>query len=1003
MQFRVLGPLEIVRAGEAVLIGSGRQRALLAALLAQSNAVVSSDRLIDILWGDSPPPSAAETLQAHVSRLRKLLSLGETLEGLILTRPPGYMLQVASAQVDALLFERLLKESREAAGTPAERADLLERGLTLWRGQAFAEFADQEFARAEAVRLEELRLSATEDLAEVRLLQGRHRELIGTLEALVAQHPLRARPRLQLALALYRSGRHAEALQACRHFRDYLVTELGLDPPPMLEEMEEDILRQADTLAWAPSSDDTGAVATQSAGVAMVSAPMPRNFPRSGTRFFGREAEVAGVIEALATARVLTLTGVGGVGKSRLALQVAGQLGADYPDGAWICELAPVVSPDAVSHAIASALGVQQPQGGTIEDALIGYLRGRRLLLVIDNCEHVVASAAMLIEAIVRACPGVSVLATSRERLAVEGERVWPVLPLSLPLSAEWTAARQSPAVELFVDRAQAVQPGFVLDRSNTGAVVEICRRLDGVPLALELAAARVRSMAPADIAARLDSRFRLLTSGRRADRGRHRTLQGVVDWSYVLLSPAEQRLFNRLSVFAGGFLLEQAEAICPGDGVDADEIAGHIAGLVDKSMVLADGAEERTRYALLETHRQNGRERLEEQGELDAWQRRHAAHFVSFAEQADEGVRGPQEARWVALVDREFDNLRAAHAWTVARGYSDLALRLPAALHFYAEYRMRSEAFAWAETAAAMPGAVGHSLLPAVLGSAAESASHRGEFHHAVELAEQALAATQGPDDPAGIRATDTLAHAALVQGRLDDCCKYGAETFRLAQALGDRYQMAEAYVAWALALAYQGRIDAALAMADDLGKLATALGNPTLTAWHLQVRGEVLGDRDPGRAMKLLAESIATSRSVLNRFTGTVALVCLTSLQGRHGEPREALASFRAAIEEWRRAGTWTHQWITLRNLLGLFVRLGVDGPAATLFGALTSDTPGAPAYGADAEQLRAAEHTLASRLGAERFADFVAQGRAMTGDDTVAFACAEIDRASAALTVS
>ena len=396
----------------------------------------------------------------------------------------------------------------------------------------------------------------------------------------------------------------------------------------------------------------------------------PSNLPLQTTGFVGRERELIDVASALDDA-VVTLTGVGGVGKTRLATQVAADVLPRYRDGAWLCELAPVGEPEAIAEAIAAALGVQPRMGQALDETVLDFLRSKELLLLLDNCEHLLDSVARLVDRVVHTAARVTVLATSREGLAVSGERM-VALP-SLGIEGE--------AVSLFVERAADARAGFALTPENATAIAQICARLDGIPLAIELAAARVQAMTPAEIAARLDDQFRLLSSGRRTAVERHQTLRRAIDWSYDLLSDDERRVLQRLSVFAGGCTLDAAEAVAADDDIDALDVLEHLATLVRRSLVVADQLGEQTRYRLLETIRQYAQDRLEESGETDAVGRRHATHYSSLAEEAGPHLRAADQLAWIARLAPEIDNLRVALAWSLDHDDLDLALPLVVAV----------------------------------------------------------------------------------------------------------------------------------------------------------------------------------------------------------------------------------------------------------------------------------------------------------------------------------
>ncbi|HEX2273228.1 MAG TPA: BTAD domain-containing putative transcriptional regulator [Acidimicrobiales bacterium] len=958
MEFRVLGPVEVGDGGQAMAPTRAKERCLLGVLLAHANHVVSADRVAEALWpGTGGPENAVRSVQTHVSRLRS--ALGPASERL-LARPPGYLLRVEPGELDAQRFELLLDEARRRAGEePDEALGLLEQALGLWRGPPYGEFRYDEFAVGEAVRLEELRLVAIEERIDARLALGRHEEEVGELEALCAEHPLRERLRSQLMVALYRSGRQPDALRAFESYRRLLAEELGLDPSPELRALERRILDHDPRLAPRRTAAGTPA---------LVATPF--------TSFVGREAAVAEVIRHVADARLLTLIGPGGVGKTRLAVQVAAAVAGRFPDGVVLCELAAVADPDAVAPAIATALGIQPRPDRSVEASIADVLRTRRMLLVVDNCEHVVDAAASLLSTLIGSCPLVTVLATSRERLAIAGEQVWPLAPL--PPEA---------AVELFCDRALAVRPDLDCEGQARADIVAICRRLDGLPLAIELAAAQMAAMNPADLVHRLDDRFRLLDRGSRSGPSRHRSLVAVVDWSYERLGRPQRRLFDRLSVFAGTFTLEAAEDVCAGDGVARGEIPELVAELVEVSLAALTGDTEVARYRLLETLRAYGRARLEGEGAARRWEERHADYHVELARRADVGLNGPEEGRWMRRLDAELDELRAAHRWALAHDDAERALALSAALHGYAYRSLRPELFAWAERAARLPGAVGHRLLPLVLGSAATGAWGRGDLAGARRLAEEAVRAAAGA--PEGHLGSGGLAVTALFGGDLAEARAQGLRAAELADACGDPYQALVNRVTATLALAYGGHTQDAIDEAEAALAAARELGCPSARAWALYQLGEVLLDQDPPRALRLLDESHGLAAGVGSTFLTGVAGTSATSLRARHGDPEEALRRFPDLIDLWERAGNWTQQWTMLRSLVTTLARLGRDEPAAVLYGALTASHTAPPLFGADRERLAEVVTTIEERTGRQQLAAWVEQGCRLGDGEVVAFA--------------
>ncbi|MBW3555357.1 MAG: winged helix-turn-helix domain-containing protein [Actinobacteria bacterium] len=978
MEFRVLGSIEVRRGGDVVQIGSPNERKLLTALLVDANSVVSTSRLIEILWDDDPPISDRNTLQTYIARLRR--RLGSTAPPApIMSRPPGYLIELRPQQLDSLQFRQLLLEGQAVLSVdPARALEILDDALALWRGAAFAEFADEDVARAEAACLEELRQTAVDHRVEALLAVGRSAEALSVLERAVVAHPLREWPHGQLMRALAACGRQVDALRLYQRYRERLVDELGIEPSAALRDLERDILRQA---------PHPGPVRPPTPPTRGVSDVVP-----AVTALVGREGDVAELVALLGRARVVTLVGVGGVGKTRLALRLAETVASHYPDGTYVAELAPVGSPEAVPHALAAALGVARHAAGTLSDALVDALRARRLLLVVDNCEHVLDAVSPLVEVLVRRCPKLTVVATSRERLAVGGEHVWRVLPLPVPPPrAKEEDVGASPAVALFVDRARAARADFCLNEANAGAVADICRGLDGLPLALEIAAARLGVLTAQDLADRLRERFALLTAGPRGQGNRHRTLRALVDWSYGLLDQPERAVFARLSVFAGGWTLEAATVVCAREGVSAFHVGGLVASLADKSMVVPLAAAGPGRYGILETLRLYGAERLDARGESESTRAAHARHFLALAEEAEVALRGPDEAEWVRRLRMEIDNFRAAHAWSRESGAADLALRLSAALHRFACWQANDEVLSWAEEAVELPAAYGHPLLPVVLGSAAVRRMHRGEMSIATEYADRALAGCAGKDDPRRALPTEALAGASLLTGRLDEAFELYGEAVRLWRLLGYDEGVAWNLCGRAVAAAKKGHLSTAVGLTEEAWRVAVAAGSPTMKAIVLYAKGESLLEVDPLRAMTPIDQTIELATSVDNAFMKGLALISATSLRGRHDDPSVALRLFEDVIQHWRRGGSWTPQWITLRNLVELIARVGADEPAAVLYGACTASTTSPPIYGAEVHRLEGVVATLVSRLGHKAFDQARRRGASLSDEEAVSFASA------------
>jgi predicted ATPase len=726
--------------------------------------------------------------------------------------------------------------------------------------------------------------------------------------------------------------------------------------------------------------------------------------PRYATSLVGRDDDLARVNAALEQARLVTVTGPGGVGKTRLALAVADARSSGAAPESRLCELGPVADGAAVTHAVAGAVGVTAAPGRSLNtEAVLQALQERELLLILDCCEHLLDSVAAFADAVLRRCPRVVLLATSRQRLGVDGEHVLPLAPLPVEAATADDVAGavadagpgDAPAVRLFADRAGAAWPTFELSAGNVDAVVEVCRRLDGLPLAIELAAARANALEPADLAARLDERFTLMEAGRRAGEPRHRTLRATVDWSYQLLDETERRVFSRLSVFAGGCTLPLAEQVTAGAGAPLERIAAVVAGLVDKSMLVPVRERQPLRYTMLETLRAYGWEQLIERGEADATARAHASAMVAFAEQAASMLRTSAEADWVAQLDTEVDNLRAAHRWALRAGDGDLVLRTSRALHRYGGFRPHREVLAWAEAAVALPGVTGHPALPGALAAAGVAAWMRGDLDAAEAYAQRGLDAAGGGDPAARAVLCEVIADVAAFRGHMEQAAGHFTEAALLAEQAGDAHTTVLTVGSQALVRAYGGHARQAAALAAACCDRAHRLRNPSGLAWARYVCGEVVGSDDPPRALALLAEGRQIADSVRNGFVAGVAEVSAASVRSRLGDPAEALPEFAALIDRWRRSNNWTQQWVTVRNLVESLVRLGEDEVATVLHAAATTAGADPPSYGAEAARLRTAAESARGRLDPKVHRAAAERGRRLAPDEVLALATGTIER--------
>ncbi|MFD9948513.1 BTAD domain-containing putative transcriptional regulator [Nonomuraea sp. NPDC059023] len=705
MRFGLLGPLEVRDdGGETVRIPETRVRTLLAALLVREGRAATVDALIDDVWSGRRPASPLRVLRAKVSQLRTALATAQDGgRNRVRSVPGGYLLPVNADELDVLRFRTLMARAR-AADVPGQAVALLTEALDLWRGPALSDFPETPFAVAAAVRLTEERLSAVEERAEHRLRLGEHGPLADELRPMVEEHPLRERLLAVHMSALYRSGRQAEALEAYEKLRHQLAEELGADPGPDITTLHQDILRHSPRLATPPALPPR------------ESALRPRsNLPAPVNRTIGRERETEQVRRLLRQARLVCLTGPGGVGKTRLALEAATGLDEEFPDGIRLVEFGALSPAEAtverVAETVAAGLEISDGSAVSSPEDLLQHLADRlrpfRMLLVLDNCEHAAEPVARLVHGLLRAAPGLRCLATSREPLRAEGEHVFEVSPLETGAGRPPVDLDSAPgAVRLFADRALAVAPDLRLDAEALSVVASVCHRLDGLPLALELAAHRVRVLGLPELSAHLDDRFGLLVEGHRALPHRQQTLRAVIDWSWDLLGEPERRVLCHLAVHSDGCTLEAAQAVAEGEEHLDGGVLAPLSRLVGQSLVSVQQTLHGPRYRLLESIAAYAAERLEESGQAEAARERHMRFYAGFAQRADPMLRSAEQHQWLQLMQREEANLRTAFSTAIGRRDTDMALVLASAPFWYRWIRGRlGEAHRLLAEALAMPG----------------------------------------------------------------------------------------------------------------------------------------------------------------------------------------------------------------------------------------------------------------------------------------------------------
>jgi predicted ATPase/DNA-binding SARP family transcriptional activator len=946
----LLGPLEVADdAGRPVEVGGARLRTLLILLTLEAGRVVSAERLVDGVWGDDPPSGAPNALQSLISRLRRAVP-GLAVE----SHPAGYRLVLARRTapgdpgsqdsgegdtVDLVEFDRLAARGQALlADDPAGAEETFTAALRLWRGQPLADVADADFARGHVSRLTERHLTVVEDRVEARLSLG-HAD-VADLEALVAAHPLRERLRGQYMRALYAAGRQAEALATFEDARRTLAEELGVDPSPELRDAHLAVLRGAPSAPRPPV------------------AGRPRTNLRTRlTSFIGREEEIDRVAKLLEENRLVTLTGPGGAGKTRLAIESAERLTERMSGGVWLAELAPVGDPAEVPQALLTALGLRErallgnvrgapPATTDPVERLVAALTGKRLLIVLDNCEHLIDASARLADRLLADCPGVRILATSREALGITGETLWPVPPLAFPDRGASVPAEDLlsyPAVRLLAERGAAVRPGFTVG-ADRDSVLAICRRLDGMPLAIELAAARLRTMTAAQIAGRLDDRFRLLTGGSRTALPRHQTLRAVVDWSWDLLDEPEHVLLRRMSVFAGGATLESIEEVCGCDVFDA------LIGLVEKSLVIVDGS---GRYRMLETIRAYSAGRLSQAGEARRVRRAHAHHFLELAETAEPLLRTREQMEWLKRLAEEYDNLHSALRWAIDVSDAALAVRYVAALGWYWFLRgRRIEGEQLAAEAVAVPGegparARALACMYWLLG-----AIGNGEKPDKLRLRERLSMALDSADEVGGDEPHPLLYLAPmglyLFDGRIEDAL---AELER-RRTVRDPWLRAAGQTIRGHALINLGQVDGIEEVFGEALEAFRALGERWGLSLTLTGLAEVaLWRGDPMVAKAYIEEALGYSLDFGSNDDAGFLRIRLAHAYNASGESDKARAELDAAIRGARRRSA-PEDLAFVYFTLGEFARQEGDlaGARAHLEEAIVHSTgSGPPQFGA------------------------------------------------------
>lgn len=938
IEVRLLGTVELVVDGEPKQIGSANQRALLAALAMGPETVVSTDRLTGVLWGESPPSSATTTLQVYVSRLRKVIGPDR-----IITRAPGYVL--TGVVTDMHRFE----EFADGDGIAA-----ISQALSLWRGEPFGELGDREPFHGEALRLRHLR-SLLEERRVAAMAETDPARAAVEARSLVDAEPLTESRWILLARALAGSGRVAEAVRALDEARRALV-EVGLAPSADLEGLEDRLL--------AGGAGPPAAVRPARG----ISLPALLEDP------IGRAPDLERLDGLLGVHRLVTVVGPGGVGKTSIAQAVGALAESRFADGVFWCDLSAVDCEDAVVPALARALG--SSVSGSIEETLMEYVRDRRALVVADNAEHVIGEVARTVGRLLAGAPGISILATSREPLRVASERVFRLEPLD-PSSA---------AVDLFVARAAAA--GAPVTDDDLPAVRRIAGILDGLPLALEMAAARLAVMDPATLADRLADSLSVLAPGPRSGGSRHETLTSVVGWSVDLLAPAEQVALERTRRFAGTFSMDAAEAVAGGPPLGQEGLAGILSGLADRSLLTPVREPHGPWFRMLAPVRWAlGPGRPEEEESTDL---RHAEYYAGLAEQFGAGLVGPDESLCANRLETHIPDLRVAVMRSLDAGWTDPAVRICIALYPMVYHRLRADIGSWCEMVFERVGGDGPPGLATVGALAALAALQRGDIARAVKLCEQARRVAATSPDATTYRIAEVEVDISSYTGDFEDLEERGQEMLAGARAAGDLEAELMALVSTTLLRAYSGDLRAASGAVAEMRRLEPAVASPSVSAWIDYVEGELHLDLNPGRAEVLLLQACETARNCGATFVEGVARLSLASVIARNGRPAAAMEVFGQTVRHWLDLGDWIHQWVTLRNLALLLGRMGRHASSLILLAGV--ETRERPSYGDEAARLERLRAELSEALGETDYIRLTRQGEGLADRQLVDLALAE-----------
>ncbi len=956
---RLLGPIEVVVDGAVIDCGGPKQRSLLAYLTLHAGEPVNLDTLVQTVWGDDAPDGAVRSLRTYISNLRRLLGAAVELRG----ERGTYRLDFESAETDIDYFRAAVKEAATVED-PQDRSRILKEAIGLWRGPFLAGI-DRSWVQEEAAILGWEHQGAVAAWAEALIDADDPGPVIPVLERAVANAPLDEHLCGLLMRALYGSGRQADALAVYRRLRDGLARDLGVEPGPELQAFEEQILLHE----AATSGSETRWL-----------------LPSPTTDLVGRDREVEDLLTRIEQVRVLTLTGPGGVGKTRLAIEVGRRISERGDRPVFFADLSTISDESAVDTILASSVRVQpHPNSGPLA-SLIEYLRPRSALLIVDNCEHVAATTARSLAALARSCPQVTLIATSRAPLHIDGELEWSTPSLAIPKDGDASVEelRRWPAVELLLKRAPSA---FELTDANCADVVDLCRNLDGLPLALELAASRLGSMTPAEVVSSLESRLRIPRADSSGE-SRHETLDATISWSYELLSERPQRLLDRLGVMSGQFLLEDVLSVCTPEPESTELVRGWLSTLVDQSLLMAETSGNRTRYRLLEMIRRFALDRLG--GDEPGIRRRHAHHYAALAELEAARLLTREESDAVGELSAAHDNLRSAVGWAIEAGEVDAASRIVASISDWGYFRSHYELSRWARWVweAATPGGT---RWRAVCGSAARGAWIEGRFDDAVRFGTAATAV--GTVIALSAHPDDCVADIALYRGDAKSALVHYSRAAEQARERGDAIREVWGTCYVALTNAVLRRASEAIEAAMRALAVAREIRNPTLLAFSLYANGLAVKHRKAPEAIAMFEEAVRMADSVANDWFGGIARMELASTRTGHGNMDGGLRDFAGVIDHWHRAGDDTQLRSTWRYLVRALADVGLPSDAVILAGALLVDAGSSLSH-----PLPSVLDELSNVLGTAEYNRLTVRGSIMSVPELVVASLDAIGRALA-----